>query len=468
MYTTKSMEANNFEIVSMESIKPSSPTPHHLKHFKLSFLDQLSPYEYVPVLLFYSAPSNVDSGYNSNTCFTSSLCDKLKASLADVLTSYYPLCGRIKGNESIDCNDAGVLFIEARVSSYCLATIIERPQVNVLKKLLPIDPHEPMKYGEEEPAIMAVQVNELSCGSVVLGVCISHKITDGVAVASFLNAWVNATEKGISGSTNKPHMEASLLFPTRGTDFSNPFIGGGVDIDNNNNNKDVVTARLVFDETSLFRLRADQMNINGYNCPTRVEVVTALIWKSMMEAKNMASSKEKKLFEKSFATHIVNIRGRMVPPLPEHSIGNFIQFAVTDPLLLVENKQVELLDLAMMVKKAIMRFDADYVSTLVGDTGFDVVVEAIKQVINMNYEGIQWYNFTSWTRFPLYDADFGWGKPIWVSTIIFPVRNNIIFMPTRCGEGIEAWVNLEEQDMIEFERHPNILQYAALVSRASS
>ncbi|KAK7350253.1 hypothetical protein VNO77_08612 [Canavalia gladiata] len=67
------------EIVSKDTIKPSSPTPHHLRDFKISLLDQLAPPSfYVPVLLFYSAITDFKTVSN-----------KLKASLSDVLTIYY-------------------------------------------------------------------------------------------------------------------------------------------------------------------------------------------------------------------------------------------------------------------------------------------------------------------------------------------------------------------------------------------
>ena len=40
------------DIISTEITKPSSPAIHHLKPFKLSVLDQLSPTTYAPLILF--------------------------------------------------------------------------------------------------------------------------------------------------------------------------------------------------------------------------------------------------------------------------------------------------------------------------------------------------------------------------------------------------------------------------------
>ena len=45
----------NLEILSKEMIKPSSPTPHHLRNLQLSLLDQIAPSAYIPLIFFYNA-----------------------------------------------------------------------------------------------------------------------------------------------------------------------------------------------------------------------------------------------------------------------------------------------------------------------------------------------------------------------------------------------------------------------------
>lgn len=69
------------------------------------------------------------------------------------------------------------------------------------------------------------------------------------------------------------------------------------------------------------------------------------------------------------------------------------------------------------------------------------------------------YRFSSWTRFPFYETDFGWGKPTWVSTTSIPMRNIVILMGTKTGDGIEAWITLNEDVMAEFQANPKLLQF---------
>ena len=56
-------------------------------------------------------------------------------------------------------------------------------------------------------------------------------------------------------------------------------------------------------------------------------------------------------------------------------------------------------------------------------------------------------------RFPIYDADFGWGKPAWVSMAAMNINNQIVFMDTKNGDGIESYFSLTEEDMAKFELH---------------
>ncbi|KAK5845109.1 hypothetical protein PVK06_001263 [Gossypium arboreum] len=100
------------EIVSKEFIKPTLPTPHHLRTHLLSFLDQFLPSIYVPMVLFYMDQEKSIPAATSN----SRRSQLLKESLSETLTLFYPLVGRINDHLSIDYNDEGAYYIDARVN----------------------------------------------------------------------------------------------------------------------------------------------------------------------------------------------------------------------------------------------------------------------------------------------------------------------------------------------------------------
>ena len=73
---------------------------------------------------------------------------------------------------------------------------------------------------------------------------------------------------------------------------------------------------------------------------------------------------------------------------------------------------------------------------------------------------IDLYACTSQCKLELYDADFGWGRPVWASIAGLPLKNVTLLIDTRDG-GIEAWVALSEEDMT-FESNEELLEFAAL------
>ena len=77
------------EIIKRETIKPSSLTPSHLKTYKLSLLDQLTPALYVNIVFFY--PKNeITSEQRSH---------QLKKLLSESLTLPFSQQNRIKASD---------------------------------------------------------------------------------------------------------------------------------------------------------------------------------------------------------------------------------------------------------------------------------------------------------------------------------------------------------------------------------
>ncbi|WCJ42215.1 HXXXD-type acyl-transferase family protein [Euphorbia peplus] len=420
--------AMKVEITSTETIKPSSD---HAKDFKLSLLDELAPPSYVPILLFYPPPP------------TDAVSDKLKNSLSETLARFYPLAGKLKGNSSLDCNDEGVLFIEAKVN-ISASEIINNPQTEMLRLLFPLDPYNLIE--ESEAMITGVQVNVFECGSVGIGVCVAHKIVDAASLCYCLQAWAaNMTDIGRT-RTLTPRLDSAVLFPPTGFSFQNAsyLIGS----------EKIVTKRFIFERKNLANLKSKIGNGNGNGNvnPTRVEAVTALIWKCAMEDKRRST----------IAIHAVNIRGRMEPPVPENSLGNYFQSAAA--AYLDASKEMELEELVEILRKSIQKIDGDYLKKLQGVDGLAKAMEPVKMVRQVGLGGGEVFIFSSWTRFPLYEIDFGWGKPIQAFTLTTPVRNCVTLMATKSGDGIEAWITLTENDMAKFESNEELLQFVSASS----
>lgn len=77
-----------------------------------------------------------------------------------------------------------------------------------------------------------------------------------------------------------------------------------------------------------------------------------------------------------------------------------------------------------------------------------------KEIVRKCKESKDWdiYFISSWCNFPLHEVDFGWGIPSWVSTATTQKFAMTWLLDARNGVGIDAWVNMEEKDLLQLEK----------------
>ncbi|KAJ0094106.1 hypothetical protein Patl1_16845 [Pistacia atlantica] len=369
------------DIVAKEIIKPSSPTPDNLRSFKLSLFDQLAPAVYGPMIFFYP---------NGATTHHASIAEQshhLKKSLADTLTRFFPLAGRIKDNFTIDCNDNGVGCVEARVNCL-LSEILEHPDLEALNQFLPF---ELDSTESSTDSLILVQSTFFNCG--------------GVA------------------NWGRPFAQVEQMEPL----FAAPNID------------------------ALKAITASP----GVQNPTRAEAVTALIWKCALNAARSNS----RILRPSLLSQSVNLRRKIVPPLPENTIGNLGAHISAHK----DESEIELQGLVREIRRGKQGFSKKYVKKL-QDDAFKAITETFKEAVSMfKSRDIEFYKLTNMCNFPFYEIDFGWGKPTWVTIPGVTLKNLVKLMDSREGDGsIEALVILSEKDMTLFERDKELLAYASL------
>ncbi|KAK3026283.1 hypothetical protein RJ639_041232 [Escallonia herrerae] len=336
------------EIISQENIKPSLPTPHHLRTYKLSLLDQLMPPMYNQFVFFYS--NNRETEDLNNVINERS--KRLKQLLSETLTRFYPFAGAVKDNLHIDCDDAGVYYVEAHVKDN-LSDFLNKPDYNL----------------------------------------------------------------------NPPYYRSTR-----------------------------VLRRFVFDAPALVALKEEARGL-GVPKPTRVEAVTALIWKCASSASEERHGSERP----SLLSLGVDLRSRNVPPLPQESIGNIVFHAVAKS---AGSTTLELPSLVSGLRNAIEKIKGDFLEELKGDDAFIKLRKSQMEFLeDYSNSGADYFFVSSLCNAGFHEGDFGWGKPLWscianasIESPTFP--NQMLLMETRSG-GIEAWVNLDEQDMAFFSKVQN-------------
>ncbi|EEF47561.1 3'-N-debenzoyl-2'-deoxytaxol N-benzoyltransferase, putative [Ricinus communis] len=429
--------AAKVKIIQRETIKPSSPTPPELKIHKLSLLDQLIPTNYIPVVLFYPANDGDNLDHHANSTERSL---KLKTSLSETLTHYYPFAGRIKDSTSVECDDQGADFIQARINCL-LSDVLKSPDAVVLRQFLPA------AITSTEAAtgnLLLVQATFFHCGGLAVGVCISHKISDATTLKAFIKCWVATATSSSTESATPLFMGASIFPPV---DISIPT--SVVEL----MKKQCITKRFVFTGSKIAALKAKVASTTMRN-PTRVETVSGLLWKTAM-----AATRSKLGYSRpSVWSMPVNMRTRFLPPLPESYAGNCLLHI--NPKIADES---ELKELVGRIRKEIEGFRENYVKKLRGERAVLATFGFFQEYGNLAMNNdIDLYTCTSWCKLELYDADFGWGRPLWVGIDSIPLSNVVCLMDTRDGDGIEAWLTLGEENMALFESNQELLQFAAV------
>ncbi|KGN62351.1 stemmadenine O-acetyltransferase [Cucumis sativus] len=437
------------DIISEELIKPSTPTPPHLRHYSLSFIDQITVHIYAPALYFYQSTDTGVGGEDLD--FALAFKNRLRSTLPDVLSHYPPLAGRPNYASSfIDCNDTGVPFREALVNSQ-LADVIQFAQPDDLNRLFPV---ELDRFNEE---LMAVQFTEFACGGVAVASCISHKIADAMTLFSLNNNWA-AMARGVKG-VFKPHMEGAKIFPPKPMSYDS-----AMTIVRNR-----VSRRFVFKQSKVEAIRTkyteNQTMINQNHQPSRIESLTAFVYSRFLAAfKHDSEIRNDMSF---LVNYTVNLRPKMNPPLPHDAFGNYYFNVMIFPSPETLNDDENCYGLVKQLREETNKIDGEMAKKFLNED--KELMKTVKEVASKVVSGeIVSCAFSSICRFPLYDVDFGWGRPVWVTFPALWFKNLVAFLDSKDGEGIDAIVHLEERYMNKLEGDEVFMKYATPIPTPSS
>ncbi|XP_010672438.2 stemmadenine O-acetyltransferase [Beta vulgaris subsp. vulgaris] len=454
------------KIISNETIKPSLPPTSHPETFNLSLLDQIFPAFTIPLLLFYNpntpTPHKID--------ITS-----LKTSLSYSLDKFYPLAGRFLDDSTISCNNQGIPFIETKIDCHLLTLLSSPHKLKSLIKFLP--PTElQAKWGQpiSELIPLAFQINVFECGGVVLGCYMLHKFIDVASVGTFLKHWAALASKQHINSLVQPNFAATVkafpplprvqlkhvFVPDLSKESSTGQSRCDSDSDSDSDSVIIIAKSFIFTSVALNKLKAKAAS-ELVPTPTSFEALAAFVW----EQAALASGKVKH----TKLTFTVNMRQRMIPPLPKESIGNLL----TNVHSQVDDfRSSNLQELVKEIHSELYKLNHRITTVYQGENGAEILMEEMKvetqRVMGCNGRGSGLYRLSSWCKLGLNEADFGFGKLLHIIPFdgsVPSINKNLIFFtdyshPSN-GDGIEAWLFLEEKEMQVLESNPRFLAFAA-------
>lgn len=420
----------------------------------------------------------------------SDLISLLKTSLSQTLTLFPPLAGRLvtdsDGYVYIACNDAGVNFVHATASHVFVRDIIGSIDVpEEVKEFFAFD--RTVSYQGHFLPILAVQLTELADG-VFIGCSVNHAVTDGTSFWNFFNTFAEVT-RGVKRITRQPDLsrESVLISPAvlklpdggpkvtfnldaplreRIFSFSRESI---LKLKTTTNNQkyqvdgEIDAAELMGKQkndplktvdanvTPLNRIRTASKN----GAPTAAEIssfqsLCALLWRAVTRARKLPASKT------TTFRMAVNCRHRLEPKLDPLYFGNAIQsiptYATAGDVL-----SHDLRWCAEQLNKNVKAHDDATVRKYIGDWESDPRCFPLG-----NFDGAM-ITMGSSPRFPMYDNDFGWGRPVAVrSGRANKFDGKISAFPGRDGNGtVDLEVVLAPETMAGIESDPEFMQYVS-------
>ncbi|KAF8019576.1 hypothetical protein BT93_G0305 [Corymbia citriodora subsp. variegata] len=433
------------EVQWKKLVRPSAPTPKNQQKWKLTSIDKLHPPIYMGIIFYYG-----DNAEKPSVDIRERL-HQMEESLSKTLTLFYPMAGRYSEDDScvIDCNDLGVEFIHAKVDGQIDQVLHGEPDMDLLDRL------SEFPTNVVGNPLVVIQVNMFEGGGLVIGLRFTHKIGDLYTMAMFITSWAAAC-RGDTDATVYPSFHLSSLFPVKESVAHNlppPRIG----------NEEFVLSRFRFSGNSLLKLKAlarDDANdlMRNDSQPSRVEVVSALISRALVDIDRKKHGEQ----STSVICMTLHLREKMNLAIPANSCGNLyaMMFARPDQNTATKSKlnfngMVNVM--RGMISDAKIKYstvaDREEFCSMAGDslTKFTTMVSASEECL---------IPFTSWCRFGLYENDFGWGKPILISSTSPKFRSMILIEDEESG-GINAWITLDKDEMILLKQDPEILAFTS-------
>jgi omega-hydroxypalmitate O-feruloyl transferase len=164
------------------------------------------------------------------------------------------------------------------------------------------------------------------------------------------------------------------------------------------------------------------------------EAVVAHLWKSRARAFYNDPTKV------SSVLFAVDIRGKMVPPLPDGFVGNAVITASANAV--VEDLLVKPFSFCVeMVKEGIQRVTNEYVRSAID---WWEMHRGVPSIIDGNFF------VSAWWKLPFHELDFGWGRPVYAGPLVTSMHEFVLLLPGKNGDGINVWIALEREKMKRF------------------
>lgn len=425
-------------IIASHTVIPEEATPQGC--LWLSDIDQVVKLRHTQTIYIYKSKQNTEKAIET-----------LKNSLSKILVYYYPVAGRYcykeGGRIELNLNAKGAILLEAETTKTIHDYGDFSPSDSTMELVPIIDYNQPV----EDIPLFVVQLTRFQNKDegLAIGIAYSHPLSDGLGAIRLINSWakiargetlevnelpfLDRTILKFSHTPLKPRFEHKELKPL-------PLILGRTDTSEEKKKKTSATLlRLSPEQVDKLKKKANENDIlaiknKGSRPFSRYEAISAHIWKCASRARKLEVNQE------SVVRFNADIRTRMVPSLPKNYFGNALtQTAAIGYVGEITSKPLGYV--AQMIREASELVSDEFIRSQIDVIrGFEHLDDARKLFMggvgeNIPYFGNPNFNFTSWMSMPIYEADFGWGKPVYFGLAFVSPHDRAVILLSPDGDG---------------------------------
>ncbi|KAM3279085.1 hypothetical protein ACQJBY_046408 [Aegilops geniculata] len=332
---------------------------------------------------------------------------RLKAAMAKALVAFYPLAGRLgvggrDGRLVIDCAGQGALFVVARSDLTVDDFSSFNPSPELRRLFVPrVEDYSP-------PVMCAVQVTFLKCGGVALGTALHHVAADAISAFHFFQAWSALSRDGdaAAAAALEPPFHDRTLLRARSPPFVHPdaltVFCPKLNLSTEPSAGPVVSEAFDISKDQVAALKSACASGDGGRVSTFC-AVSAHVWRCVCVARRLPPEATTRL------TFPASVRRSLRPPLPAGYFGNGIIWLGAAGQVRDVASSEGLPSAAGRIRGAVRRMDDELVRSAIDY--FELAAEADSKPAPGRMAETE-LRVISWLGMPVYDADFGWGKPL--------------------------------------------------------
>lgn len=180
--------------------------------------------------------------------------------------------------------------------------------------------------------------------------------------------------------------------------------------------------------TTMLKLTLEQLNTlkakaktEGGPTHSTYEILAAHIWRCACKARGLPDDQLTKLYVATDG------RSRLSPHLPPGYLGNVVFTATpvaTSGTLTSESLQ----NAAKLIHTTLTKMDDSYLRSAIDYLETQPDLSAL--IRGPSYFASPNLNINAWTRLPVHDADFGWGRPVFMGPAIILYEGTVYVLPS--------------------------------------